>query len=187
MACPCTVGVHGKRASALNARRRVRFGAAEDGRRNWRAFRRLIREPSVNGRTESKAAGFSMVRLLRRIALLPRLLLEALVRIYQYVLSPHIPSSCRYTPTCSEYAVQALRRYGAVRGSILTAHRLLRCHPWGGHGFDPPRWYGEAEAPRRDGATEAQHERDHHRRSLRNGATDRERIGDAATGPAQAA
>lgn len=128
-----------------------------------------------------------MVRLLRRIAVLPRLLLEALVRIYQYVLSPHIPSSCRYTPTCSEYAVQALRQYGAVRGSILTAHRLLRCHPWGGHGFDPPRWYGEAEAPLRDGAMETQHDRGDHGETPRNGATHRERIGDSATGPVQAA
>lgn len=128
-----------------------------------------------------------MVRLLRRIALLPRLLLEALVRIYQYVLSPHIPSSCRYTPTCSEYAVQALRRYGAVRGSILTAHRLLRCHPWGGHGFDPPRWYGETNASPHDGAAEKQHDHNDHRQTLRNDATDRERIGHAAAGPAQAA
>lgn len=84
-----------------------------------------------------------MPSILRRILHLPRLLLVAVVRIYQFVISPHIPSSCRYVPTCSEYSVEALRRYGAVRGSILTVHRLLRCHPWGGHGYDPPRWYGE--------------------------------------------
>lgn len=67
----------------------------------------------------------------------------ALVRGYQYVLSPHLPTSCRYTPTCSEYAVQAFRKYGAVKGFILTTWRLLRCHPWGGHGYDPPRWFNE--------------------------------------------
>lgn len=84
-----------------------------------------------------------MKQLLIRLAAVPRLILEGLVRLYQVVLSPHFPSSCRYTPTCSEYAVEALRRYGAVRGTILAGHRILRCHPWGGHGYDPPRWFGE--------------------------------------------
>lgn len=74
---------------------------------------------------------------------LPRRLLVGLVRVYQLIISPHLPKNCRYTPTCSEYAMQALRRYGAIKGSILTVHRLARCAPWGGHGYDPPRWYGE--------------------------------------------
>lgn len=88
-----------------------------------------------------------MSHVLKQITLLPRLLLQGVVRAYQFVLSPHIPSSCRYTPSCSEYAIQALDKYGAIRGTILAVHRLLRCHPWGGHGYDPPRWYGEpAEA-----------------------------------------
>lgn len=65
------------------------------------------------------------------------------VRGYQVMISPHFPSSCRYTPTCSRYALEALEKYGAIRGTILAVHRILRCHPWGGHGFDPPRWYGE--------------------------------------------
>ena len=76
----------------------------------------------------------------------PRLLLVGLVRVYQGAVSPWLGPSCRYTPTCSEYAVQALRRYGAVRGLILAAWRIGRCHPWGGHGYDPPRWFGEAPA-----------------------------------------
>lgn len=66
-----------------------------------------------------------------------------LVRGYQLLLSPHLGSACRFQPTCSAYAVQALQQYGAVKGTILTVHRLLRCHPWGGHGYDPPRWFGE--------------------------------------------
>lgn len=66
------------------------------------------------------------------------------VRLYQLILSPHLGSACRFTPTCSEYTMQALRRYGAVKGFILGAHRIARCNPWGGHGYDPPRWYGEA-------------------------------------------
>lgn len=68
------------------------------------------------------------------------------MRGYQLIISPYFPSSCRYTPTCSEYAIQAVEKYGAARGLVLAAHRIARCHPWGGHGYDPPRWYGE-EAP----------------------------------------
>lgn len=59
------------------------------------------------------------------------------VRFYQGAISPHTPASCRFTPTCSEYAVEALRRHGARRGSLLTLRRLARCHPWGGSGYDP--------------------------------------------------
>lgn len=47
------------------------------------------------------------------------------------------PASCRFTPTCSEYAVQALKKYGLIKGGYLTVKRLLRCHPWGGSGYDP--------------------------------------------------
>ena len=60
-----------------------------------------------------------------------------LVRGYQKGISPFLPPSCRYTPTCSAYAVEALRKHGAVRGGWLALRRLSRCHPWGGHGFDP--------------------------------------------------
>lgn len=81
--------------------------------------------------------------MLRFLARLPRRLFIALVRGYQAIVSPHLPSTCRYQPTCSNYAIQAFRQYGAVKGLILTIHRLLRCHPWGGHGYDPPRWFGE--------------------------------------------
>jgi putative membrane protein insertion efficiency factor len=82
---------------------------------------------------------------------LPRLILVGLVRIYQRVLSPVLPPSCRYTPTCSHYAVQALKEYGAIRGTILATWRVLRCNPWGGHGYDPPRWFGEPKPePRPD-------------------------------------
>jgi uncharacterized protein len=83
--------------------------------------------------------------LLEKIVRLPRLLLIGLVRVYQLIISPHVPSSCRFTPSCSEYAAQAIREYGAIRGFILTMRRLARCHPWGGHGYDPPRWFGEPE------------------------------------------
>jgi putative membrane protein insertion efficiency factor len=64
-------------------------------------------------------------------------LLIALVRAYRRILSPALPPACRYLPTCSDYAEQALQRDGAVRGSLRAARRLLRCHPFGGSGFDP--------------------------------------------------
>ena len=88
-----------------------------------------------------------MPDLAQTIWRLPRLALVALVRLYQGAVSPWLPPSCRYTPTCSEYAVLALREYGAVRGSVLAAWRVLRCNPWGGHGYDPPRWFGEGAPP----------------------------------------
>ena len=80
---------------------------------------------------------------MQELAHLPRRLLVLVVRGYQLILSPHLPSSCNFTPTCSEYAIQALGKYGALKGSVLAAHRILRCNPWGGHGHDPPVWYSE--------------------------------------------
>jgi len=61
----------------------------------------------------------------------------ALIRFYQAAVSPWLPASCRYTPSCSEYARQAVERFGAARGTWLAARRLLRCHPFAGHGHDP--------------------------------------------------
>jgi putative membrane protein insertion efficiency factor len=60
-----------------------------------------------------------------------------MIRFYRRGVSPLLPPACRFTPTCSAYAEQAIERYGAVRGSWLGARRLLRCHPWGGRGYDP--------------------------------------------------
>jgi uncharacterized protein len=60
-----------------------------------------------------------------------------LIRTYQWVLSPLLPKSCRFLPTCSDYAVEALQRHGIARGGWLVARRLSRCHPWGGSGYDP--------------------------------------------------
>lgn len=60
-----------------------------------------------------------------------------LIRFYRLVLSPILPSSCRYTPTCSQYGLQAIRKYGAFKGGWLTIKRIARCNPWGGHGHDP--------------------------------------------------
>ena len=64
-------------------------------------------------------------------------LVRGLIRSYQLLLSPVLPPSCRFEPTCSCYAMEAVARHGALRGSWLAVLRLLRCHPWGGAGFDP--------------------------------------------------
>ena len=65
------------------------------------------------------------------------IVLTVLVRLYQVLISPVLPGRCRYLPTCSAYAVEAIKRFGAVRGGWLVVRRLGRCHPWGGHGYDP--------------------------------------------------
>lgn len=67
-----------------------------------------------------------------------------LVRAYQYVLSPVLPMSCRYHPSCSHYACEALARHGVLRGGWLALARVLRCHPWRAGGVDPvpERWEG---------------------------------------------
>ncbi len=64
-------------------------------------------------------------------------LLILLIKFYRYGISPLIPPRCRYTPTCSQYALQAVQKYGALKGGWLAAKRIGRCHPWGGHGHDP--------------------------------------------------
>ena len=66
-----------------------------------------------------------------------RALFIAPVRLYQRLLSPAFPSRCKYHPSCSEYAVQAIRTYGVLRGLVLAAWRLLRCNPWSHGGLDP--------------------------------------------------
>jgi uncharacterized protein len=66
-----------------------------------------------------------------------RLLLVAPIRVYQRLLSPALGQRCKYYPSCSEYAAQAVERFGILRGLILAGWRLLRCNPWSNGGFDP--------------------------------------------------
>lgn len=63
--------------------------------------------------------------------------LIALIKLYQWIISPWLGKSCRFTPTCSHYGVEALKKYGPAKGLWLTIKRIARCHPWGGHGYDP--------------------------------------------------
>lgn len=65
------------------------------------------------------------------------LVMIGLIRFYQGAISPYIPPSCRYNPSCSQYGVEAIRLHGPLRGGWLTLKRLASCHPWGGSGYDP--------------------------------------------------
>ena len=60
-----------------------------------------------------------------------------LIRAYQRLISPLLPPSCRFTPSCSHYGIEALQKHGLIRGSYLTINRILRCHPWSKGGHDP--------------------------------------------------
>ena len=73
-------------------------------------------------------------RVLKKILIAPFVFL---IRFYQVCISPYKPASCRFTPTCSAYALEAFRKHGPLKGLYLTVRRLLRCHPWGGSGYDP--------------------------------------------------
>lgn len=70
----------------------------------------------------------------RGVAIMPFIIV---LRAYQAVLAPLMSGHCRFIPTCSNYAIEAYKRHGVVRGTWLTARRLMRCQPWGGSGFDP--------------------------------------------------
>ncbi|MFB6457707.1 membrane protein insertion efficiency factor YidD [Chitinophaga sp. Hz27] len=60
-----------------------------------------------------------------------------LIKLYQWIISPWLGAKCRYTPSCSAYGLEALKKYGLFKGGFLTIKRILSCHPWGGHGYDP--------------------------------------------------
>lgn len=66
-----------------------------------------------------------------------RFLIRGFIRLYQWVISPLFPASCRYAPSCSHYAADAVTRFGVFRGGWLAIKRIGRCHPWGGTGYDP--------------------------------------------------
>jgi len=70
------------------------------------------------------------MRILRWLAILP-------IKFYKLALSPLLPMACRFTPTCSEYAEQAIKKHGILKGSALAAKRISKCHPWGDSGYDP--------------------------------------------------
>jgi putative membrane protein insertion efficiency factor len=71
---------------------------------------------------------------MKKILIYPLLVL---IKLYQNFISPLLPSTCRYSPTCSEYSKQSLVKFGLVKGFILSIKRIIKCNPWGGSGYDP--------------------------------------------------
>ncbi len=71
---------------------------------------------------------------IRKILIFPFILL---IKMYKYTISPMLPNTCRYTPTCSQYGIEAFQKHGVIKGFWLTLKRVLSCNPWGGSGYDP--------------------------------------------------
>ena len=101
---------------------------------------------SSTGAHRARPAERRLVRAARAVALTP-------IAVYQRVISPALPRRCKYEPTCSRYAVDAIGEYGILRGLVLAAWRLLRCNPWSDGGYDP------VQAQRVFGADHAAHGR----------------------------
>lgn len=74
---------------------------------------------------------------MKKLLQLPSKFLIFMIKVYQATLSPFIGGACRYTPTCSNYGIEAIQKYGAIKGSWLTIKRIASCNPWGGSGYDP--------------------------------------------------
>ena len=72
--------------------------------------------------------------MLNKIVTLPLIIV---IRVYQLIISPMLGSNCRFTPTCSEYSIESFKSHGLIKGLFLTIKRIGKCHPWGGHGYDP--------------------------------------------------
>jgi len=72
--------------------------------------------------------------MINKIIIFPVLII---IKAYQLILSPILGSNCRFSPTCSEYAIESLKSYGLIKGIFLTLIRIGKCHPWGSHGYDP--------------------------------------------------
>ncbi|MFS8039113.1 membrane protein insertion efficiency factor YidD [Xanthobacter sp. AM11] len=112
----------------------------------------MMRAEQVHGEPPeqpAQAGGGRAAGLLALLKRLPRHALRALILVYRYTLSSIMGRQCRYLPTCSEYAEEAVMHHGALPGAVMATARICRCHPWGGHGYDPvprclpadARWY----------------------------------------------
>jgi len=75
--------------------------------------------------------------ILKKIYFIFTQLFIGIIRVYQKIISPLLPPTCRFTPTCSDYGIEALQKYGAIKGGWLTLKRILSCHPFGRSGYDP--------------------------------------------------
>lgn len=86
---------------------------------------------------EDSRLNFPQKSPIRLVAMAIQGLLVGLIRCYRYVISPVLGPRCRFVPSCSDYAIEAVQQFGIRRGGLMVARRLTRCHPWGGSGFDP--------------------------------------------------
>ena len=64
-------------------------------------------------------------------------ILIKIIKFYKILISPYLGNNCRYLPTCSEYTIQAIKKFGLIKGTSLSLNRISKCHPWGNHGYDP--------------------------------------------------
>jgi len=94
----------------------------------------LIFKMENPGKVSPAYSNFFLIRWIRTLLVF---ILIIPVKIYQWIISPWLPKTCRYEPTCSQYAIEALRVHGPLTGLLLGTKRILSCHPWGGHGHDP--------------------------------------------------
>jgi putative membrane protein insertion efficiency factor len=74
------------------------------------------------------------MKVISKVVVFPLIII---VRIYQWIISPLLPPVCRFQPTCSHYMIESLKIWGPIKGTYLGIRRIMRCHPWGGHGHDP--------------------------------------------------
>ncbi|MCK9626076.1 MAG: membrane protein insertion efficiency factor YidD [Bacteroidales bacterium] len=89
---------------------------------------------STKSTQECRRFWSNLTGVLKKIILFPFILL---IKFYQLCISPYTMPACRFTPTCSAYALEAIKKHGIIKGGYLAAKRILRCHPWGGSGYDP--------------------------------------------------
>ncbi len=85
---------------------------------------------ATSDKPQRQTVAATIGRMVSKLLILP-------IRFYQVAISPHTPPACRFTPTCSQYAIEALRKHGPIKGLRLAIWRILRCNPWGGSGYDP--------------------------------------------------
>lgn len=123
-----TASLPGQRALAVRSRAKPSSGTHSAEKKHNDSPQHLEEQPGLSTSPPVKEDSISV-----RAALLA-------LGFYRTVISPLMPNSCRYLPTCSEYSQRAYREFGGPKGTVMTAWRLLRCNPWGGRGYDPPQW-----------------------------------------------